>query len=115
MSSPCACRCSKRGMVDDTVLRIPLRPLAPRQRVDLPLRLRWSVSGALRGLGATLVDAAAPAVDGPPATSILEARVVEVDDDGPPLPDPELDDPDDEPVPPPMPILPIRPRTEVSR
>jgi len=35
-------------------LRMQLRPLAPGREVTLPLRLRWSVAGELRGLGAAV-------------------------------------------------------------
>lgn len=92
-------------------LQLALRPLAPGGYQRIPLPLRWSVGGELRGLGATARDArAARDVE---AVAVLASRALTVADEGaepeeaehdaspPPLP---------EPIPLPTPIERLVPR-----
>ena len=91
---------------EGSILRLRLRPLAPGAYLRLPVRLRWAVSGNLRGLGVVVFDG----LDRRPAmlrpTFVLRPRAVTVADSGP-----EPEPPDHERSPPerPRPILPIAP------
>jgi hypothetical protein len=77
-------------------LRLRLRPLGPAGRVDLPLRVRWTVGGALTGLGAI-----AYAEGDGDRVSTLASRTVEIADRGdePEAPELEDDPPPDGPIP----------------
>jgi hypothetical protein len=107
--------------LDGRTLRLRLRPLAPGGFVRVPLPVRFSTGGALRGLGVTAWDDASEAgLEGPPL-GLLPSRTVTIADRGavpaeardaaspPPAPPPP-------PPPPPEPIpLPrIRPLAPVS-
>ena len=92
-------------------LRLPLRPLAPGGYVRIPLPLRWSVGGSLRGLGVSLVDETQAFVgEGGRATAILPSRALTIDDRGaePETPEGEAS-PLPSPPPPPPPLLPVEP------
>jgi hypothetical protein len=92
-------------------LRLPLRPLAPGGYVRIPLPLRWSVGGSLRGLGVSLVDETQAFVgEGGRATAILPSRAITIDDRGaePETPEGEASPPP-APPPPPPPLLPVEP------
>jgi hypothetical protein len=87
-------------------LRIELRPLAPGGRAQIPLPIRWSLAGRLRGLGVAAFDDAFPrSVAGRP-TRVLPARVVEVPDEGdePEIPEPDISAPPEPPPPDPIPL-----------
>jgi hypothetical protein len=60
-------------------LTLRLRPLRPGGVVRLPLALRWSVAGALRGLGVS-----AYASDSPQAATVLPSRAVVISEGGAP-------------------------------
>lgn len=81
-------------------LVLPLRPLAPGAWVRVPLRVRWSLGGALRGLGATAWDALGPDRADVLPVAVLPSRAVEIPDEGP-----EPEPPDAEASEPPVPIL----------
>ena len=89
--------------MEGRTLRVPLAPLAPGARRQLPLPLRWSVGGQLRGLGVVLSERGTPG-DEPPA-AVLAPSVTPVADEGPEPARPELT-PDDDPDPP-TPIVPL--------
>ncbi|MEZ4251512.1 MAG: MG2 domain-containing protein [Polyangiales bacterium] len=92
-------------------LRLPLRPLAPGGYVRIPLPLRWSVGGSLRGLGVVLVDEAQPpSGEGGRAGALLPSRTITIDDRGAEPETPEGNaSPVPTPPPPPPPLLPVEP------
>lgn len=87
-------------------LILPLRPLAPAAWVRLPLPVRWSVGGTLRGLGAVVYDALGPDTAEVLPVSVLPSRAVELPDEGPEPDAPDMEQSDDPPsLPPPIPLL----------
>jgi hypothetical protein len=106
--------------LDGRTLRLRLRPLAPGGFVRVPLPIRFSTGGALRGLGVTAWDDASEAGLAGPPLALLPSRTITIADRGaapaeardaaspPPAPPP--------PPPPPEPIpLPrVRPLAPVS-
>lgn len=93
--------------VESRTLRIPLRALAPGASARVPLPLRFSVGGALRGLGVSLVDDVV-GYDDARAYAVLPSRTLAVPDAGaePPQAEAEATPP---PIPPPdpRPIVPL--------
>jgi len=92
--------------LEGRTLRIVLPSLAPGRQVSLPLPLRWSVGGTLRGLGVTVIDESEVADAIQPAT-VVPSRALELPDEGPEPEAPEAELPPD-PVPPdpvPIPLL----------
>jgi len=92
--------------IEGRTLRLRLRPIAPGGFVRIPLPVRWSTGGVVRGLGLTAFDDANPSsLEGPPV-AILASRSVEIADRGS---EPrEVDgaaSPEPAPPPPPPPIL----------
>jgi hypothetical protein len=59
-------------------LIVPLRPLAPGGSLRMPVPLRWSVGGNLRGLGVAAYISADPGA----AVSVLPSRSVTISDQG---------------------------------
>jgi hypothetical protein len=107
--------------LDGRTLRLRLRPIAPGGSVRVPLPLRFSAGGALRGLGVTAWDdASRPGLTGP-ALAILPSRTVTIADRGAtpteardaasPLPAPPPPPP---PPPEPIPLPILRPLAPVS-
>lgn len=94
--------------MEGRTLRLPLAPLAPGGYVRVPLPLRWSVGGDLRGLGASVYDeAAAPESRG---TAVLPSRALTIEDRGEAVEPAESDaGPDPEPDPPMIPFEQIAP------
>jgi hypothetical protein len=85
--------------------------------VRIPLPLRWSVGGSLRGLGVSLVDETQAFVgEGGRATAILPSRAITIDDRGaePETPEGEASPPPASPPPPP-PLLPVEPFGPIAR
>lgn len=64
-------------VVAGRTLTLRLRPLRPGGVVKLPIALRWSVAGALRGLGVS-----AYASDSPQAATVLPSRAVTISEGG---------------------------------
>jgi len=64
-------------IVAGRTLTLRLRPLRPGGVVKLPIGLRWSVAGALRGLGVS-----AYASDSPHAATVLRSRAVVIREGG---------------------------------
>ncbi len=96
-------------------LRLPLRALAPGGYVRIPLPLRWSVGGSLRGLGVTLVDERQRVGGEGRAMAILPSRELTLDDRGA-EPAAREGEASPAPVPPPPPPLPpIEPFTPIAR
>ncbi|MCC7538263.1 MAG: hypothetical protein IT379_18705, partial [Deltaproteobacteria bacterium] len=92
-----------RPLLEGRTLRLSLRPLSPAGRVRIPLPIRWSVGGALRGLGVSAFEENEPG-----AAGVLAPRVVTVTDAGaeperPRLPRPGVATPPP-PTPPPVPL-----------
>ncbi len=106
--------------LEGRTLRLRLRPLAPGGYVRLPLPLRWSTGGALRGLGVTAWDDALPAGLAEPPIALLPSRTVTIADRGAALPEaddaasPEPAPPPPPPPPMPMPLRRVRPLAPVS-
>lgn len=100
-----------RPTVEGRTVRIELRPIAPGGHVTLPLPVRWSVGGRLRGLGVTVYDEAWPRADAHRPTAVLASDAIEVADRGEEptqaasdaSPSPSLPPPP--PPPPPVPLL----------
>ena len=93
--------------VEGRTLQLRLRPLAPGGRARIPLPLRWSVGGALRGLGVTAYDdATAPSTEVRPL-SILPSRELTIADEGE---EPEQAEAESSPTPEPPPPPPPLPR-----
>lgn len=93
--------------VEGRTLQLRLRPLAPGGRSRIPLPLRWSVGGTLRGLGVTAYDdATAPSTEVRPL-SILPSRALTIADEGA---EPEQAEAESSPVPEPPPPPPPLPR-----
>lgn len=93
--------------VEGRTLQLRLRPLAPGGRSRIPLPLRWSVGGTLRGLGVTAYDdATAPSTEVRPL-SILPSRELTIADEGD---EPEQAEAESSPVPEPPPPPPPLPR-----
>ena len=67
--------------IEGRTLRLALRAMPPGARVRLPLGVRWTVGGSIRGLGVTTYDAA-PNVGGVVARAVLVSRLVELPDHG---------------------------------
>ena len=89
--------------IDGRVLRLRLRPLAPGARLVLPLPVRWSLGGTLRGLGASAWDeATAPSLRVRP-TAVLASRALDIPDRGaePATPEAEVPEVPRRPEPPP--------------
>ena len=92
--------------LDGSTLRLALRPMAPGGFARIPIRARWSVGGALRGLGASAWDDTSAARADVRPVRVLASREVTLADRG--------DEPDEaeaeesappRPPPPPPPIL----------
>ncbi|MCC7538022.1 MAG: hypothetical protein IT379_17485, partial [Deltaproteobacteria bacterium] len=66
-----------RPLLEGRTLRLRLRPLSPAGRVRVALPVRWSVGGALRGLGVSAFEENEPA-----AAGVLAPRTVIVADAG---------------------------------
>ncbi|MFO0694355.1 MAG: MG2 domain-containing protein [Polyangiales bacterium] len=101
--------------MEGRTLSLHLRPLAPGAFVRLPLPLRWSVSGTLRGLGAVVYDDDEAGTTRP-RVAILASRAIELVDRGaePEAPEPEESPPPPEPRPLPIPVIrPLSPALEV--
>ena len=93
--------------VEGRTLQLRLRPLAPGGRARIPLPLRWSVGGTLRGLGVSAYDdATAPSTDVRPL-SVLPSRELTIADEGA---EPEQAEAESSPVPEPPPPPPPLPR-----
>lgn len=93
--------------VEGRTLQLHLRPLAPGGRARVPLPLRWSVGGTLRGLGVTAYDdATAPSTEVRPL-SILPSRELTIADEGQ---EPEQAEAERTPTPQPPPPPPPLPR-----
>lgn len=93
--------------IEGRTLRLRLRPIAPGGLVRIPLPVRWSVGGRLRGLGVTAYDDALPGPSGGERpTAIVESRAVELADHGdePRAREPEASPPPVRPIPPPPPF-----------
>lgn len=89
--------------MEGRTLRIELPSLAPGRQVRLPLPLRWSVGGTLRGLGVTVIDESEVADAIQPAT-VVPSRALELPDEGPEPEAPEAELPPDPSPPDPEPI-----------
>lgn len=89
--------------MEGRTLRIVLPSLAPGRQVRLPLPLRWSVGGTLRGLGVAVIDESEVADAIQPAT-VVPSRVLELPDEGPEPEAPEADLPPDPSPPDPIPV-----------
>ncbi|MEM9190153.1 MAG: alpha-2-macroglobulin family protein, partial [Myxococcota bacterium] len=95
----------QRATQEGRTLRLELRPLQPGAQIRLPIPVRWSVAGRLRGLGVAAYDAAVEA-DGEPPTAILTPRAIELEDEGPePEPTEDDDERPEDPEPEPIPLL----------
>jgi hypothetical protein len=101
--------------LEGSTLRLRLRPMAPGGFARLPLRARWSVGGAMRGLGASAWDDASPPRADARPVRVLASREVTIADQGPEPepPDAEASDPPRPPPPHPVPLP--RPLAEVAR
>ena len=93
-----------RPTMEGRTLRIELPALGPGRRVRLPLPLRWSVGGTLRGLGITVVDEGESRAGIRPAT-IVPSRELSIPDAGPEPESPEAELPAPDAPPPPPPVL----------
>lgn len=71
--------------LDEDELVVRSRPLLPGRTLEVPIRVRWSIAGALRGLGVALTDDSIR--HDPDATFVVPSRVVDIADEGP---EPEL-------------------------
>lgn len=102
--------------IEGRTLRLPLRPLSPGARIRLPLGLRWTVAGSLRGLGVSAYDDS-PGLGGVVARSVVPSRALELADRGaePEGATAETEEPPP-PPPPPIPLLrTLAPTVEVNR
>lgn len=90
--------------MEGRTLRIVLPSLAPGRQVRLPLPLRWSVGGTLRGLGVTVIDESEVADAIRPAT-VVPSRAIELADEGPEPEAPEAELPPEPEPPEPIPLL----------
>ena len=93
--------------LEGNVLRLHLRPMAPAGFLRLPLRVRWSTGGTLRGLGASAWDDAQPLPLSVRAVRVLPSRALEIADRGAEPEPPEVEasmPPQPPPPPPPMPL-----------
>lgn len=97
--------------IEGSTLRLELRSLAPGGYVRLPIPLRWSLGGTLRGLGATVWDDAQPASGEEVAAAVLVSREVAIADRGEQAPAAEHESsaPPRPPIPEPRPIQPFDP------
>ncbi len=86
--------------VEGRTLQLRLRPLAPGGYARVPLPLRWSLGGALRGLGVSAYDGATPATVEVRPVSVLPSRTITIHDRGE---EPEQAEADSSPPPPPPP------------
>lgn len=95
-----------RPTTEDRTLRIPLRPLAPGGHVELPMPVRWSVGGSIRGLGVSAYDDAEPPGLSVRRTAVLASRPLSLADEGaePEQAEADASDPPRPPPPPPDPI-----------
>jgi len=103
--------------IEGRTLRLALRPLAPGAKISMPLGLRWTVGGTIRGLGVTVFDDS-PTLGESTARAVLVSRSVELPDHGvePAAPEPEEETEAPPPPPPiPLPILRTLAPTEVTR
>jgi len=82
--------------VEGRTLRLQMRPLAPGGYARLPLPLRWSVGGTLRGLGVSAYDEIAPQGEDLRPMAVLRSRAVAIEDEGE---EPEPAEPEASPVP----------------
>ncbi len=102
--------------IEERTLRIALRSIAPGAYVRIPLALRWSLGGNLRGLGVTVYDAGSE-TDGTGLrpSRIVASRLLEIADRGnePRQTAPEVSP--EPPAPPPEPLPPIRPLGPVAQ
>lgn len=101
--------------IEERTLRLTLHSLAPGARLRIPLALRWSLAGSLRGLGVTAFDASTETdASGLRPSRIVASRLIEIADHGaePTPTDPESISP---PPAPPEPIPPIRPLGPVAQ
>lgn len=106
--------------IEGRTLRLALRAMSPGARIRLPLGVRWTVAGTIRGLGVTAYDDA-PNVGGVVARAVLPSRAIALPDHGsePIAPTAEVSEPPPTPPPPtpiPLPMLrTLEPGHEVSR
>jgi hypothetical protein len=75
-------RLAAPAALEGNTLRLELRALAPGGYVRLPVRARWAVGGALRGLGAAAWDDAQPASGEELPVAVLPSREVVIPDRG---------------------------------
>ncbi len=92
--------------MEGRTLQLRLRPLAPGGHARIPLPLRWSLSGTLRGLGASAFDDASAAGTEVRATAVLGSRELVIDREGE---EPDAVEAESSPAPLPPPPLPIEP------
>jgi hypothetical protein len=115
-----ASHASAQATQETRTLRIPLRALSPGGTVRIPLPLRFSVAGNLRGLGVSLYDDVTT-YDDTFAYGVLPARALVVPDTGPEptQAEGEATSPPVDPIEPPRPIVPmlrpLAPGEEVRR
>lgn len=101
--------------MEGNVLRLELRPLAPGASIRLPIRSRWSVGGALRGLGVSAYDDAESRRGITRSYAVLPSRAIDIADEGPePVAEDAVVPGAPEPIPPPIVPLP-RPLAEMLR
>lgn len=107
--------------IEGRTLRLALRAMSPGARIRVPLGLRWTVAGDLRGLGVTAYDAT-PNVGGVVARAVLPSHLVQLADHGvePEAAVSETEEPPSPPPPPPgpqpLPVLrTLQPAREVHR
>ena len=105
--------------VESRTLRIPLRALSPGGTVRIPLPLRFSVAGRLRGLGVSLRDDVTT-YDDAAAYAVRASAALVIPDVGAEPPAAEGEQTEPPPPPPvPLPILPmlrpLAPSAEVTR
>ncbi|MGE0784107.1 MAG: MG2 domain-containing protein [Sandaracinaceae bacterium] len=91
--------------MEGRTLILPLRPLAPAGWARIPIPARWALSGAVHGLGAVAYDARGPEIADVLPVSVLPARVLNLEDEGPEPERPDAEASAPEPVPVPLPIL----------
>ncbi|NOY93574.1 MAG: hypothetical protein GXP55_20510 [Deltaproteobacteria bacterium] len=101
--------------VEGRTLKLELRPLPPQSRMRIPLPLRFTVGGALRGLGVVAYDGGARSLDGARPMSLLAPRTLEVADTGPPPEEVEDEVPVAPPVHPPPALDVLRRSPEARR
>ncbi|MCC7537230.1 MAG: hypothetical protein IT379_13490 [Deltaproteobacteria bacterium] len=92
-----------RPLLEGRTLRLRLRAMSPAGRVRIPLPLRWSVGGTLRGLGVSAYEENEPG-----AAGVLLPRAITIADSGSEPARPRLPRPGaTTPAPPPPPPAPL--------